>query len=215
MTEKNLKNHRRTRKNQPTKGWTRIFKRNCKLSKTSFRNRLNSAARASTLNSLPYNYILIYLLVFSLHIESPTSSLPSINVRTDIRASFLVFGPLLARTGKAEVYKPGGCDIQKEPRKVDYHIQAMENMSVQENPSIKETKIFVKMEVENGLKPAAITFKKSSVGATETAMMAASLVEGTLCVCVWSTSLIKMVKHLTIGGGNFLPTQLIHDHLST
>jgi hypothetical protein len=28
----------------------------------------------------------------------------------------------------------------------------MENMSVQENPSIKETKIFVKMEVENGLK---------------------------------------------------------------
>lgn len=50
------------------------------------------------------------------------------------------------------MYKPGGCDIQKEPRKVDYHIQAMENMSVQENPSIKETKIFVKMEVENGLK---------------------------------------------------------------
>jgi hypothetical protein len=121
MTEKTLKNHRRTRKNQPTKGWTRIFKRNCKLSKTNFRNRLNSAARASTLNSLLYNYILIYLLVFSLHIESPTSSLPSINVRTDIRASFLVFGPLLARTSKAEVYKPGGCDIQKEPRKVDYH----------------------------------------------------------------------------------------------
>jgi UDP-N-acetylglucosamine enolpyruvyl transferase len=91
----------------------------------------------------------------------------------------------------------------------------MEDMSVQEKPFIEETKIFVKMEVENGLKPAAITFKKSSVGATETAMMAASLVEGTLCVCVWSTSLIKMVKHLTIGGGNFLPTQLIHDHLST
>ncbi|CAB4043340.1 UDP-N-acetylglucosamine 1-carboxyvinyltransferase, partial [Paramuricea clavata] len=129
MTEKPLKNHRRTRKNQPTK-------------------------------------------------ESPTSSLPSTNVRTDIRASFLVFGPLLARTGKAEVYKPGGCDIQKEPRKVDYHIQAMEDMSVQEKPSIEETNIFVKMEVENGLKPAAITFEKSSVGATETAMMAASLVEG-------------------------------------
>ncbi|CAB4009575.1 UDP-N-acetylglucosamine 1-carboxyvinyltransferase [Paramuricea clavata] len=113
-----------------------------------------------------------------LQADSPTSSLPSINVRTDIRASFLVFGPLLARTGEAEVYKPGGCDIQKEPRKVDYHIQAMNNMSVQEKPSIEETNISVKMEMENGLKPAAITFKKSSVGATETAMMAASLVEG-------------------------------------
>ena len=97
-----------------------------------------------------------------------------------IRASFLVFGPLLAREGNAEVYKPKGCDIEKGGRKVDFHIQAMMGLMETEAGAIHETHDFVKMKT-SGLKPKAIsiTFEKSSVGATETAMMAASLREGT------------------------------------
>ena len=98
-----------------------------------------------------------------------------------IRASFLVFGPLLAREGYAEVYKPKGCDIEKGGRKVDFHINAMIRLMETEAGAIHETHDFVKMKT-SGLKPnevISITFEKSSVGATETAMMAASLYEGT------------------------------------
>lgn len=83
----------------------------------------------------------------------------------------------MAREGKAKVYKSKGCDIAKGGRKVDFHIQAVEEMGAE---MIRETDEFVIMKAcEGGLQPGEITFKKSSVGATETAMMAASLVEGT------------------------------------
>ena len=87
----------------------------------------------------------------------------------------------MARTGKAEVCKPGGCEIKQGGRPVDFHIQAMKDMGA--TTLIKEDADGVFMKApKNGLKPAKITFKKSSVGATETAMMAASLVEGIICV---------------------------------
>ncbi|CAB4002601.1 UDP-N-acetylglucosamine 1-carboxyvinyltransferase [Paramuricea clavata] len=106
---------------------------------------------------------------------SPTSSLPGTNAGAEIRAAFLVFGPLLARTRRVEVYKPGGCKIGKKGRPVDYHIQAMKDMGAE---LIKESAEVVSMRADSGLKPATITFKNSSVGATETAIMAASLVKG-------------------------------------
>ena len=71
------------------------------------------------------------------------------------------------------MYKPGGCKIGTRP--VDFHIQAMKNMGAK---LIKENDEVVFMRADRGLKPATITFKNSSVGATETAIMAASLVEG-------------------------------------
>ena len=110
------------------------------------------------------------------------------NIRS-IRASFLVFGPLLARRRNAEVYKPTGCDIEKGGRKVDFHIQAMEKMGAK---MIRETGDFVKMKTYDGsLQPGEITFKKSSVGTTETAMMAASLVKGTSLSSKISAKLTK------------------------
>ena len=107
----------------------------------------------------------------------PKNHLPANNVGENIRAAFLVFGPLLARTGRAEVYKPGGCKIGERP--VDFHIEAMEQMGAR---LIKEDSDKVFMEAEDGFgrKPGfktSITLKRS-VGATETALMAASLVNG-------------------------------------
>ncbi len=43
-----------------------------------------------------------------------------------MRASFLVLGPILARTGEARVSLPGGCSLGARP--VDYHIKGFEGL---------------------------------------------------------------------------------------
>ncbi|WP_058834090.1 UDP-N-acetylglucosamine 1-carboxyvinyltransferase [Luteimonas abyssi] len=95
-------------------------------------------------------------------------------VRT-MRASVLVLGPLLARHGAAEVSLPGGCAIGSRP--VDLHIHAMQALGAE-------------VEVEHGyikararrLRGGRIEFPVVSVGATENALMAASLAEGTTVI---------------------------------
>src|SRR5690242_11023768 len=46
-----------------------------------------------------------------------------------MRASVLVLGPLLARTGKARVSMPGGCAIGSRP--INLHLKAFEKMGAQ------------------------------------------------------------------------------------
>ena len=48
------------------------------------------------------------------------------NLVRQMRASFLVLGPLLAREGYAEVSLPGGCAIGSRP--VDLHLEAMKSL---------------------------------------------------------------------------------------
>ena len=43
-----------------------------------------------------------------------------------MRASILVLGPLLARTGRAIVSLPGGCSIGARP--VDIHLKSLEKL---------------------------------------------------------------------------------------
>src|SRR6202041_343799 len=43
-----------------------------------------------------------------------------------MRASFLVLGPLLARTGEARVSLPGGCSIGARP--IDLHLKGLEQL---------------------------------------------------------------------------------------
>jgi len=91
-------------------------------------------------------------------------------VRT-MRASVLVLGPLLAKFGEAEVSLPGGCAIGARP--VDLHLMALEALGA-------------KIEIEHGFIKARakrliggrISFPMVSVGATENALMAATLAEG-------------------------------------
>ncbi len=90
-----------------------------------------------------------------------------------MRASFYVAAPLLARLRQAEVPLPGGCVLGDRP--VNYHIDAFRAMGAvievehgamnAHAPTWKGAKIF--------LEP-----KNSSVGATVNIMMAASLAEG-------------------------------------
>jgi UDP-N-acetylglucosamine 1-carboxyvinyltransferase len=89
-----------------------------------------------------------------------------------MRASFLVLGPLLARAGQAKVSLPGGCAIGARP--VDLHLKAMEAMGA----TIELTEGYVIASAPGGLKGAHIEFPFISVGATENALMAASLAKG-------------------------------------
>ncbi|MHC9085002.1 UDP-N-acetylglucosamine 1-carboxyvinyltransferase [Luteimonas sp. RIT-PG2_3] len=95
-------------------------------------------------------------------------------VRT-MRASVLVLGPLLARYGTAEVSLPGGCAIGSRP--VDLHIKALEALGAQ----ITVEHGFIKARAER-LRGGRIVFEMVSVGATENALMAATLAEGTTTI---------------------------------
>jgi UDP-N-acetylglucosamine 1-carboxyvinyltransferase len=90
-----------------------------------------------------------------------------------MRASFLVLGPLLARTREARVSLPGGCDIGTRP--VDLHLKGLEAMGA----VIKLDAGYIDATAPTGLHGANIVFPFVSVGATENLLMAASLAEGT------------------------------------
>ncbi|MDB5739942.1 MAG: UDP-N-acetylglucosamine 1-carboxyvinyltransferase, partial [Alphaproteobacteria bacterium] len=90
-----------------------------------------------------------------------------------MRASFQVLAPLLARMGEAKVSLPGGCAIGARP--VELHLNALEAMGAK----IELAEGYVTATAPDGLKGAEIVFPFVSVGATETAMMAATLARGT------------------------------------
>jgi UDP-N-acetylglucosamine 1-carboxyvinyltransferase len=89
-----------------------------------------------------------------------------------MRASFNVLGPLVARSGHATVSLPGGCAIGARP--VDLHLKALEAMGA----DLRVEQGYVKAAAIHGLKGAHINFSTVSVGATEHAMLAATLAKG-------------------------------------
>jgi UDP-N-acetylglucosamine 1-carboxyvinyltransferase len=91
-----------------------------------------------------------------------------------MRASILVLGPLLARLGRAEVSLPGGCAIGARP--VDLHLRALEAMGAE----LDLRDGYVHARAPGGrLRGARIAFPTVSVGATENALLAATLAKGT------------------------------------
>jgi UDP-N-acetylglucosamine 1-carboxyvinyltransferase len=89
-----------------------------------------------------------------------------------MRASFNVLGPLLARTGQAKVSLPGGCTIGARP--VDLHLKALEALGAR----IDLHEGYVYAQAPRGLRGGQIDFPFNSVGATEHAMLAAVLAQG-------------------------------------
>lgn len=93
-----------------------------------------------------------------------------------MRASFLVLGPMLARSGQAVVSMPGGCAIGARP--VDLHLMAMEALGAE----LELREGYVHAKAPKGLTGAEIAFPFVSVGATENALMAATLAKGTTVI---------------------------------
>jgi UDP-N-acetylglucosamine 1-carboxyvinyltransferase len=88
-----------------------------------------------------------------------------------MRASFVVLGPLLARTGRARVSTPGGCAIGARP--VNLHIAGIRALGAR----IQLRNGYVEARASR-LNGARVWLDSPSVGATENIMMAAVLARG-------------------------------------
>ena len=107
-----------------------------------------------------------------LHTREIVSAFASYDLVRQMRASFNVLGPLIARTGHAKVSLPGGCTIGARP--VDLHLEALRALGA----SIDLHEGYVYAQAPRGLVGAQIDFPFVSVGATEHAMLAAVLAKG-------------------------------------
>jgi UDP-N-acetylglucosamine 1-carboxyvinyltransferase len=107
-----------------------------------------------------------------LHAPEITSAIAPYDLVRQMRASFNVLGPLLARAGHAKVSLPGGCTIGARP--VDLHLKALEALGA----TIDLHEGYVFAQAPRGLKGAVIDFPFSSVGATEHTLLAAVLADG-------------------------------------
>lgn len=88
-----------------------------------------------------------------------------------MRASFLIMGALLARTGRARMYMPGGCNIGVRP--VDLHLKGFSALGTE----IIQEHGYIEARAKK-LRGTTIYLDFPSVGATENIMMAACFAEG-------------------------------------
>ena len=91
---------------------------------------------------------------------------------SEMRASTMVMGPLLARCGKCVMPMPGGCSIGKRP--IDLHLKGFRALGA--TVELDEDKEHVILTAgPDGLVGDAIYLDFPSVGATENILMAATL----------------------------------------
>ena len=89
-----------------------------------------------------------------------------------MRAGILVLGPLITKFGKAKTSLPGGCLIGARP--INYHLNALKKLGM----NYKIEKGYVNAFAKSKLTGSNIFFPKISVGATENAILAATLANG-------------------------------------
>jgi UDP-N-acetylglucosamine 1-carboxyvinyltransferase len=112
-----------------------------------------------------------------------------------MRASSLVLGPLIARTGAARVAMPGGCAIGGRP--IDLHIKGLEKMGAE----IVQEHGYLEARAPR-LRGAHIVFDKITVTGTEDLLMAAVLAEGETLMenCAREPEVVDVAALLTAMG---------------
>jgi UDP-N-acetylglucosamine 1-carboxyvinyltransferase len=93
---------------------------------------------------------------------------------TQIRASILLAGPMLARLGGVTFPPPGGDVIGR--RRIDTHLLAFEAMGAE--VEVDPVRHVIEISASEGLHPQDIFLDEASVTATENALMAAALTPG-------------------------------------
>lgn len=91
-----------------------------------------------------------------------------------LRASILVLGPILARTGSACVGLPGGCAIGQRP--IDLHMKGLQALGAQVHT------LGGLRQLSGRLTGTRVYLDLPSVGATENLMMAATLARGSTTI---------------------------------
>lgn len=109
---------------------------------------------------------------YRLHARAVASTTADYDIVRKMRASFFTLGPLLARAGRAKVSLPGGCAIGARP--VDLHLKALQALGAR----VELAEGYVIASAPDGLTGAKVVFPVVSVGATENALMAASVARG-------------------------------------
>ncbi|OTN77309.1 UDP-N-acetylglucosamine 1-carboxyvinyltransferase 2 [Enterococcus sp. 8G7_MSG3316] len=94
---------------------------------------------------------------------------------SQMRASIVVMGPLLARNGHAKVAMPGGCAIGKRP--IDLHLKGFQALGAE----IIQKDGYIEA-IADELKGSSIYLDFPSVGATQNIMMAAVKAKGTTTI---------------------------------
>jgi UDP-N-acetylglucosamine 1-carboxyvinyltransferase len=112
-----------------------------------------------------------------------------------MRASSLVLGPLIARTGMARVAMPGGCAIGGRP--IDLHIKGLEKMGA----LITQEHGYLEARADR-LRGAHLVFDKITVTGTEDLLMAAVLADGETLMenCAREPEVVDLAALLTAMG---------------
>ncbi len=115
-----------------------------------------------------------------------------------LRASFLVMGPLLAKTGSTRISLPGGCAIGSRP--VDLHLKGFTAMGA----VITQGHGYIEARTRGRLSGAKIYLDFPSVGATENIMMAAALAQGQTIIenAAIEPEVVDLATYLTTMGAD-------------
>lgn len=98
-------------------------------------------------------------------------NIPDLLMR-EMRSSIIFLGSIIARTNKANMCSPGGCELG--PRPIDIHIFALKALGV----NIDDNGGSLNCETNGFLSGTEITLPLPSVGATENAIIAATVAKG-------------------------------------
>lgn len=114
-----------------------------------------------------------------------------------MRSSVILLGVLLARNKKGCIGYPGGCVIGRRP--VDLHVSALRSLGAR----ITEGGFFIYGECDS-LKGNRIVFGKSSVGATEQAVLAAVTAKGETLLenCAREPEILWLCRYLKTMGAS-------------
>lgn len=135
-----------------------------------------------------------------------------LEIMQQMRASFLVIGPLLARFGKAHIALPGGCVIGARP--VNYHLDGLRALGViiQEECPYIIASFNKKLDIVS----RRIVLEYPSVGATEILIMFAALLDGevTIVNAALEPEVIDVIDVLRAMGVSieYLPGAMIRIH---
>ena len=131
--------------------------------------------------------------------EKPQNDVASYEMVSKLRASFLVIGPLLARTGKVKISLPGGCQIGTRP--VDLHLKGLAAMGAK----ITQGHGYIEAKCKK-LSGTRIYLDFPSVGATENLIMAASLADGQTIIenAAVEPEIVDLANYINIMGGNII-----------
>ena len=126
---------------------------------------------------------------------------------SQMRASIVTMGPLLARNGHVRISHPGGCAIGSRP--INLHLKGLEALGAE----VKMDHGFLDVS-SKGLTGARIYLDYPSVGATENIMMAAAMAQGTTLIenAAQEPEIVDLATFLNEMGGKVrgAGTSIIH-----